>query len=96
MRCEKSETYQHYADSLDPNVRQQDRDALDKGDTDVGNMITSTDRYAGGCLADQVVALPHGQQLTIPFSALCPYLDVMGAVVMIIASLVSIRIVGGA
>ena len=94
MRCEKAPTYQAYEDSLDPARIQQDTDALDKGEHDLSAALAVTDRFAGGCIADQVVALPHGQQMTIPFSRLCPYLDVMGNVLMIIASIISIRIVG--
>lgn len=56
--------------------------------------IDSTDALGGGGGATDFVFTIHGQQITIPFSALNPYLSAFGNILIAIAFLIAMRIVG--
>lgn len=61
---------------------------------DVSGQISQQKFLAGGCIADETISLPYGQSLTIPFSSLCPYLEIFGNIMVIVAMLAAARIVG--
>jgi hypothetical protein len=61
---------------------------------DVGSLSASGFLGGGGCFPDVTVSL-IGQSMSFPFSSLCQYLISLRAVVMVIASLASFRILSG-
>lgn len=62
---------------------------------DVSGQISTEKFLSGGCIPDKVITgLPMGKTLTIPFSELCPYLEIFGNLMVIMAMLAAARIVG--
>lgn len=60
----------------------------------VSGQISTQKFLSGACIADKVIALPMGKTLTIPFSSLCPYLEIFGNILIALAMLAAARIVG--
>lgn len=61
---------------------------------DINSRIDSTDVLGGGAGAQDYTFTIHGQQITIPFSALNPYLAAFGDILVAIAFLIAMRIIG--
>lgn len=55
--------------------------------------INQTDALGGGaCVGDKTVSV-MGQSITLPFSVLCPYLDMLGNILVAVSLLLAVRIV---
>lgn len=59
---------------------------------DVAGSVDADGFLVGACVDDLNVPLWGGQSLTIPFSHLCPYLEIMGAIVLAFSLLAAARI----
>ena len=63
---------------------------------DIGASISAQDVFIGGggaCPADEIVALPLGGSFAIPYSRICPYLQIFGNVLVVIASITAVFLV---
>lgn len=59
----------------------------------LSSSLDTSKNFTASCPADKIVMV-QGQEITIPFSKLCPYLQFMGAVVVAFSLLGAMRIVG--
>ncbi|PUA96082.1 hypothetical protein C8C99_0888 [Acidovorax sp. 107] len=62
----------------------------------IGTTLSTTDQFLGGggtCPADDVIDLGDGQTFAIPYSKLCPFLAMLGNVLLIVASISSVFII---
>lgn len=53
--------------------------------------IDTSNALASGCIGDKVIAFPHFS-VTLPFATICPYLEMMGRIVLAFALLMAARI----
>ena len=61
---------------------------------DVTNEIDSSGFLSGGgCPLDPVVNV-LGTSITLPFSVVCPYLEMIGNIMVVVASIIAIMIIG--
>ena len=60
---------------------------------DLGGRIDQTDALGGGsCIADRNVTV-MGHSISLPFSSICPYLEILGNILIAVSLLLAIRIV---
>jgi len=61
---------------------------------DIAEYLNGGDDFIGGgaCLADKTISFPRFT-LVLPFSLLCPWFDILGNVIVALASLVGARII---
>ena len=65
-------------------------------EVDVGGIVNATDTIMGGgaCFQDKTVQV-MGQSFTLPISTVCPYLAILGNVLVVVSCLVAARIITG-
>ena len=61
----------------------------------INGVLTAQDQFLGpgACPADEVIQLADGHSFSIPYSKLCPFLSMMGNVLVIVASISSVFII---
>lgn len=62
---------------------------------DVDGMLDTSSFVAGACPAPRTISV-NGQDMTIDYTELCNLADILGYLVMFTASIISLRIIGGA
>ena len=64
-------------------------------DVNINGVLTAQDQFLGpgACPADEVIQLADGHSFSIPYSKLCPFLSMMGNVLVIVASISSVFII---
>jgi len=62
---------------------------------DISTSINVSHQFTPTCVSDLTITV-LGRDMTLPFSHVCPYLEIMGNIVVVGALLVAGRIVGGA
>lgn len=62
---------------------------------DISGMLDTTSFVAGTCPAPRTISV-NGQNMTIDYTELCNLADILGYLVMFTASIISLRIIGGA
>lgn len=66
------------------------------GDTiDVSNVLDTTSFLADTCPAPRTINVAYGSTMTLDYAPLCDIADIIGSVILISASIISIRIIGG-
>lgn len=60
----------------------------------LGTQIDTSNPLVASCLSDKVIAFPHFS-VTLPFSTICPYLEMMGRIVIAFALMMAARIALG-
>lgn len=65
-------------------------------EVDVGGIVNASDTIMGGgaCFQDKTVQV-MGQSITLPISTICPYLSILGNVLVVVSCLVAARIITG-
>ncbi len=63
-------------------------------DIDVSQYVNDRDDFigSGSCPADKVIPFSYGE-VTVPYSRLCPYLEMLGTVLIICAGIAGARII---
>jgi len=62
---------------------------------DISGMLDTSSFVAGACPAPRTISV-NGQDMTIDYTELCNLADILGYLVMFTASIISLRIIGGA
>lgn len=64
-------------------------------DVDISAVLNANDQFlgAGACPADQVIDLGDGLSFSIPFASLCPFLAMLGHVIVVCASISAVYLV---
>jgi len=62
---------------------------------DISGMLDTSSFVAGACPAPRTISV-YGQNMTIDYTELCNLADILGYLVMFTASIISLRIIGGA
>lgn len=63
-------------------------------DVDISQYVAERDDFigGGGCPADRVIQFTHGE-VTIPYSKLCPYFEMLGTILIVCAGISGARII---
>jgi len=62
---------------------------------DISGMLDTSSFVAGACPAPRTISV-NGQDMTIDYTELCNLADILGYLVMFTASIISLRVIGGA
>jgi len=91
----EAELYAQIAAGTDPLAAQcTSGECSNRDQVDMSTTLNTTNRYAGTCPSNQTFVV-MGQDVTLPWSNICPYLELMGRVVVAFAMVAAGRTIMG-